>query len=263
MALAMKTLGFLDLRSSEGRELSGILRQPKRFALLTYLALDSLGALHRRDTILSVFWPEVPEDRARNALSQGLTYLRRHLPKGTLRTRGAEDVGIEDGWIQVDVNEFDLAWREGRWADALECYQGDFLRGFHLRGALPFDAWACVERHRLKRAASGAAWALAGEQIDRGSVVEALRTGQRALGLSCSDEGHVRSFLEALGKAGNRAAAVHFFQTFRSRLQREFEIDPSPETEKLVEGLRKRMPDIVPKGSGGTGSRMFAGTLSG
>lgn len=63
--IRLHTFGALDLRSAEGRELRGVLAQPKRTALLAYLVLASPRGFHRRDTLLTVFWPEFDQERAR------------------------------------------------------------------------------------------------------------------------------------------------------------------------------------------------------
>jgi hypothetical protein len=46
--LNSKTLGGVDLRDEDWRELRSILAQPKRVALLAYLALAELGQFRRR-----------------------------------------------------------------------------------------------------------------------------------------------------------------------------------------------------------------------
>ena len=74
-----RTLGALDLRGSGGEELRTVLAQPKRTALLAYLALTTPRGPHRRDTLLALFWPEQDTDHARNALSQAVHFLRRSL----------------------------------------------------------------------------------------------------------------------------------------------------------------------------------------
>ena len=70
------------------RELTAVLRQPKRLALLLYLTLASPRGLQRRDRLLALFWPEQEESRARNALSQALHVLRRGLGEEVLVRRG-------------------------------------------------------------------------------------------------------------------------------------------------------------------------------
>ena len=71
------TLGSLALKAHDGRQLRSVLAQPKRVALLAYLAACGERETHRRDTLLGVFWPDMDEARARHALNQALYVLLR------------------------------------------------------------------------------------------------------------------------------------------------------------------------------------------
>jgi len=236
--LTLRTLGSLTLRDSAGNEIATILSQPKRCALLVYLAVASPRGLHRRDTLLSLFWPERDDAHGRNALSQGLSYLRRNLSANVIIGRGPEEVGLASDTIRTDVEDFESAIEDGRWADALDLYGGDFLRGFHVGDAWGFGEWLEAERERLKEAAAGAGWTLAQEQIKGGALVNAERTGQRALSLVWSDETPVREFIQSLAGAGDRAAAIRFYEKFRARLRDELELEPSQKTIEVAEAIR-------------------------
>jgi len=41
-----------------------VLAQPKRVALLAYLAAATPRRLHRRDSLLALFWPELDQEHA-------------------------------------------------------------------------------------------------------------------------------------------------------------------------------------------------------
>ena len=62
--IELRLLGPLQL-TADGRELHSLLSQPKRLALLGYLALSAPSAYCRRDSILALFWPELDQHRAR------------------------------------------------------------------------------------------------------------------------------------------------------------------------------------------------------
>ncbi len=66
------TLGRLGVETAT-EELNAIMRQPKRFALLTYLALATRSGFYRRDRILAVFWPELDQYHARGAMRNALS----------------------------------------------------------------------------------------------------------------------------------------------------------------------------------------------
>ena len=54
--IELRTLGAVDLRSADGVELRAVLVQPKRTALLAYLAVADPRGFHRRDSLLALFW---------------------------------------------------------------------------------------------------------------------------------------------------------------------------------------------------------------
>src|SRR2546427_8673502 len=70
--IELRMLGRLSLTGADGREVRGLLGQPRRLALLAYLAAASPQGFHRRDTLLALFWPELDQEHARAALRQAL-----------------------------------------------------------------------------------------------------------------------------------------------------------------------------------------------
>src|SRR2546430_1883929 len=131
-----RILGALNLLGPGGRELTPVLAQPKRVALLAYLAAATPRRLHRRDSLVALFWPELDQEHARAALRQALHGLRHALGEGVFVSRGDEDIGLDQDQIRCDVVEFERAAEAGRLADALDLYRGDLLEGFFIRGAL-------------------------------------------------------------------------------------------------------------------------------
>jgi DNA-binding SARP family transcriptional activator len=109
------TLGVVDLRSPDGAPVDALLQQPRRLALLAYLAAAGPGVLVRRDRLLLLFWPELEDGRGRAALSQALHVLRRNLGPDAIVTRGTEEVGIDPGALAADVVEFEAALARQQW----------------------------------------------------------------------------------------------------------------------------------------------------
>src|SRR5205807_1108218 len=160
--IRLRTLGAVDLKDSEGRELRPLLPQPKRLALLTYLALAGSSGFRRRDTVVALFWPELDEEHARGSLRQALRFLRRSLGEGIIVSRGEEEIGVDRGVLRCDATAFMEACEAGRDAEALDLFQGDFLDGFFVSEAAPeLERWVEEERIALRRRAAASAWALA------------------------------------------------------------------------------------------------------
>ena len=227
-------LGGLELKASDGRPVDPVLNHPKSAAVLSFLVLASPGRVLSRDRLLSVFWPESHESRARNALSQTLHGLRRGLGSDVIVNRGKSGVSVDYRLLSCDAVAFSQAVEAGDHGRALGLYRGHLLEGFHLSGGVEFEAWLATERMRLREMAARSAWSVAHTHILSCRITDAERTGQTALDLVCTDENEVRRFLTALAKAGDRAAAVRFYERFAERLHRELEMSPDSSTKAVV-----------------------------
>src|SRR5712692_7403317 len=104
--LRLRTLGAVDLKDSEGREVRPLLAQPKRLALLTYLALAATSGFRRRDTVVALFWPDLDEEHARGSLRQALRFLRRTLGDGIIVARGEEEIRADGATLWCDAGAF-------------------------------------------------------------------------------------------------------------------------------------------------------------
>lgn len=244
--IELRALGSLDLRGPEGEETLSVLTQVKRATLLVYLAVARPRGYHTRDKLIGLFWPELDQDRARAALRQSLYTLRQPLGEDLIRSRGAEEVGLDWERLWCDVIAFEEAVEEEAFEKALELYRGDLLEGVFLSDCPDFERWLDEERNRLREMAAGAAWAMAHRHIGEGRVGEAERTAQRALGLIGTDEGSVREFLVALTAAGEKASAVRFYEKFAEGLRKELDLEPSLQSQELALEIREGAGPAVP-----------------
>src|SRR2546425_3352382 len=159
--IRLRTLGAVDLKDSEGRELRPLLTQPKRLALLTYLALAGSSGFRRRDTVVALFWPELDEEHARGSLRQALSFLRRSLGEGVIVSRGEEEIGVDRAALRCDATALMEACEAGRDAEALDLFQGDFLDGFFVSEAGPeLGGGGEGGGIALRRRAAAGAWGL-------------------------------------------------------------------------------------------------------
>ncbi len=235
--IELRTLGCLELREREGPDLSSVLAQQRRTALLAYLALANPRGFHSRDTLLGLFWPEYDTERARHALRQAVYYLRQELGEDVVISQG-DRLGLGNEHLWCDATAFERELAEGRPEEALELYMGDLLPGFFISDAPEFDHWLEDERARLRGQAAEAAWSLAERAEAEGDKAAAVDWGRRALGLSPDDERVLRRLLTTFDRLGDRAAAVQAYEAFAWRLREEYELEPSPETRALIESVR-------------------------
>lgn len=239
-------LGTLDLRSTEQAELHQILAQPKRFALLVYLAAAGGGAFRRRDTLFTLFWPESDAERARSSLRTALHFLRRALGPEVIASRGTEEVGVAGGTVWCDALAFEAELDGGRPEAALELYRGPFLAGFNLSGVAEWERWVSVERERLRRRAVEAAEVLAARAEEDGDAQAVAKWARRAAALEPEDEGSLRRLMTRLAATGDRAGAVYAFEEFSKRLRAECEAEPSRQTRALADEIRRGAADPEP-----------------
>lgn len=244
--IELRTLGTLELHGTDGRELRPILQQPKRLALLVYLALAGARRFHRRDSLVALFWPELDGERARGALRRSLYFLRQSLGSAAIVGRGDEEVAVAPEALRTDVARFSAAIAEDRLADALELYRGDLLHGLYIRGAPDFEHWLEGERARLRDAAVKAAWTLAGRSIGQGEPAVAAHWAKWAATLTPYDERTHRELLTILQRTGDRAGALRAHEEFATRLRNDYEMTPSAETTALVQQIRAAPPPPTP-----------------
>src|SRR6266478_1149261 len=243
--IELRLLGRLSLTGADGRDVRALLGQPRRLALLAYLAAASPPGFHRRDSLLVLFWPELDQEHARAALRQALHGLRHALGDGVLVTRGDEDIGLDAERIRCDVVEFARAAEVGRLADALDLYRGDLLEGFFIRGAPEFEQWLEDERARLKAVALRSTTQLAERSEGHGDLAEAAQWSRRALRIAPLDEPALRRLMKTLDRLGDRAGALDAYETFAKRLTAELEAEPAPETRSLANAVRARAATLA------------------
>jgi DNA-binding SARP family transcriptional activator/TolB-like protein len=252
--IRLHLLGFVDLRDDSGGELRSVLAQPKRLALLAYLAAASPIGPRRRDTLLAVFWPDLDQEHARNALSKAVHFLRRWLGEDAITSRTADELVLNEEVVWADVRAFAAAIEENRTDEALELYQGDLLPSFFVPEARGFEDWLERERMRLRSRAATAAKALAERHEAGRHLTLALAAARRAVELSDGDERPFRRLIELLDRSGDRAGAVRAYEEFARKLRTELEVEPSAETVALIERIKASPIHSPPPAVGSGGS---------
>jgi serine/threonine-protein kinase len=237
--LELRVLGTIDLKNAAGAELDALLTQPKRLALLAYLATATPRGFHRRDALLALFWPEHDQEHARASLRKAVYVVRRALGDDVLVSRGDEELGVDPARLWCDVVAFEEAVARGELSRALELYRGDFLQGFHAQAAAEFDQWVDAERQRLREAAASAAWLLAQECEMDDQLTHAVRWVRHAVRLTPDDERRTRRAMKMLAGAGEKAGAIRIYEDFARRMAAEHDAEPAAETQALLRDIRE------------------------
>jgi adenylate cyclase len=227
-----------------GREIE--IANRKCRALLGYLALSD-AADEPRERVIGLLWSETEEERARASLRQALYELRTVLepvaPKLVSATKVA--LTLDRRSLEVDVWSVLAEAKEGRAHPLLLETErlGDTLLA-DLESIDPaFRAWLVARRQTLH------------DRLLR-QLEPALRTGRpdadiaRALvNLDPTHEEAARALMRRRAEAGDIAGALAIYKRLWDLLDREFDVEPSQETQDLVVGLKLAQPESpqVPK----------------
>jgi len=243
--IRLRTLGALDLRAVDGEELRTVLAQPKRLALLAYLAVTTPRGAHQRDTLIALFWPEQDSEHARNALSQSLHFLRRWLGADVITSRGADELAVNRELLWCDAVAFEDALDAGRPTEALELYRGDLLQGFHLSDdGVEFERWLERERERLMRREISALEVVAKNAKEVGDFAGAVSWWHRLAARDPYSSRIALGLMRAFESAGDPGAAARHARVHETLLKNELGVAPDPEVGAFGRRLRSTPVDF-------------------
>ena len=234
--LQISLFGAFDIQGPEAA--LRLPSQPKLAAVLVYLLLAEPRGFQRRDRLAGLFWPDQPDARARGSLRNALYGLREALGAEVFTSRGDEEVAVVAEALRVDVYEFDAALERGELARALELYRGELLGGTYV-GEAGLERWLEERRTSYRSAAAEAAWTLATRYETATDLTAATRWARKAAKLAGADERRLRRVLKLMTAAGDRAGAIQVYDEFVRYLERELQVKPSAETERIAAAIRE------------------------
>jgi len=211
----------------------------KSQALLFYLALQKRG--QSRLALAALLWPEKAEPDALTNLRQVLHNLRQQMPAllQVDRTMVALNPATP---CQVDVEQFEhscaahqpLAVRQA----AVAAYTGEFLAGFHVADAQPFEEWQAITRERLHFLAVQTLESLV-DHFTAHCDPAGLRYTSQLLALEPWSEKTHRAQMRLLAWSGQRRAALAHYERCCQLLAQELNTDPQAETVALYEQIQR------------------------
>lgn len=222
----------------------------KALALLSYLA--ATGQPHSRDTLSTLFWPDVPQRQARGNLRRALSDLNAEIGDDVLALDG-EIVALNVDGVESDVARFRAclaacSTHDHRaddvcpncvplLAEAADLYQADFLAGFTLRDTAEFDDWQYFEAEGLRQDLASALARLVEGLVVRADYEAAISYARRWVALDRLHEPAHQQLMRLYAQLGRRHDALRQYRACAETLDDELGISPSPETELLYQRI--------------------------
>lgn len=238
--LRLQLLGGFRAHLESG-EVPALARQPRRAALLTYLAVERDVA---REAVIALLWPDAEPDRGRHALNQGIYYLRRLLGAEWVELRG--DRCVVAPWVVTDVAELEQAAAAGAHEEVIRLYRGPLLAGATLVASAEFDIWVDTRRATIDRLHRRARRRHLAALLAAGRTRDALDCAEAWCRLDPLEDEAQHRYIELLAAAGQRGAALRQFSAYR-RLLDEHELKPLDETLALVDTLQRGAAGPLPE----------------
>ncbi|MEJ2558398.1 MAG: BTAD domain-containing putative transcriptional regulator [Anaerolineae bacterium] len=226
----------------------------KSTALLVYLAVTKQTL--SRDTLATLFWPDVDQRTALGNLRRALYRVNRALHEDVLSTtrKTAELNPQADIWL--DSEEFQQiveacpptpAATQGpdtectqRLTKAAELYTDHFLTGFTLPDCPAFDEWQFFQAESLHRSLSKVLEQLVHSHQAQAGWEQAITYARRWVALDPLEEPAQRCLMELYARSNHQAAALRQYGECRRVLDEELGVPPGDETTALYEAIKCR-----------------------
>jgi DNA-binding SARP family transcriptional activator/TolB-like protein len=243
-SFSLLTLGELRLVGPAGPVLTG---RRKELVLLAYVARRAPKAVSR-DELATLLWGERDEEKARQSLRHALHQLRRALDDAIDVT--TEHVRTADGMIEVDAVLLEREIADGRPADAVARWGGDFLPGAEDVGGDAYRSWLEREREALRRTTISAFSRLVDEARSSGRDAEEVQWARRWVECFPRDDAANARLIDALCRSGEVEEARAIHAAFLKYLRDDLDVAPSLDFIRLAEQLERATPAARDRGRG-------------
>ena len=220
----------------------------KTIQLLQYLISNRQRHALHKEKIMDHLWEE-GDDRdfkvALHGVNKALEPNRspRTEPKYLVRQGVSYQLDTNQVWIDTEAlekfviigNEFYSTNNEV----AKEAYKKaiDLYKGIYLPNRI-YEDWSSEEREKIQLLILGAYITLS-EIILEENPIESIRLAQSALAIDPAWEDAYRIQMQAYLAKGNRPQAIKAYQKCVAILEKEYGIDPLPETKKLIREIEE------------------------
>jgi DNA-binding SARP family transcriptional activator/tetratricopeptide (TPR) repeat protein len=231
----------------------------KALALFVYLVVEA--GVHPREKLQAIFWPESETRLAQSALRSTLRRIKDAL-RGVNDPLRMEGDQVAFNTSSVSTLDLDLVKRLATdtqpvqiappplvlLQNAVDAVRGPFLEAFSLPDTPAFNDWIFIQRNVWGSRLNLIHERLSNHQLETHLIVPAIETVNRWLSLDRLNESAYRRLMRLHFLNGDRSAALQTYETCRDLLAQELGVEPSPETEEVLDYLRSAqtpLPDLA------------------
>lgn len=214
----------------------------KAQALFVYLAMTVKPTA--RDTLAALFWPEMAERAAKNNLRTTLAMLKQqfdtylHITSATVAFNRQLPYQCDAEILYAHLEAALATKNIAALQTAVTLYEGEFLQGFHLRGAAPFEEWLLQQREQLHLRIVHTLETLTALCIPQQEYAVGLTAARKLLEMEPWSEIAHRRLMILLALSGQRSSALAQYERCRQILADELGVEPMPETIALYQQLQ-------------------------
>jgi two-component SAPR family response regulator len=242
--IRIQTLGQFNLWRDGERVNSKEWSRDKTVQLLQYLISNRHRHAVHKERIMDQLWDDWRDNDFKVAM-YGINKVlepnraSRTEPKYIVRQGVSYSLNLEKIWIDVDALEkyiiigndcfgSDNDTSKKAYKLAIELYEGVYLPN------RIYEDWSSEEREKTQMLILGAYMTLA-EILLTEKPIESIRLAQNAIAIDATWEEAYRIQMQAYIAKGNRPQAIKTYIKCEAVLEKEFGIEPLPETKKLLQ----------------------------
>ncbi|MGD2205468.1 MAG: BTAD domain-containing putative transcriptional regulator [Anaerolineae bacterium] len=250
--LRIRLLGPVVVQRADGSPVGGAFRRRAKVRTLFALLVLHRGQAIRRERLLATLWPDKTRQAALHNLHTTVYHVRHSLepdleqgPESAyIQIRGNRYrlVGGRSHWLDVDVFENKLAAVDGvdspgraerLYRQAIALYRGDFLADLDV---YQLDCW--TERARYRQLYLDGLQGLGDLLQAQNRDEEAIELYRKVLAEEPCREVAARELMRLALQDGERSKALSQYARLEENLERELDVEPTPQTRRLQQEAR-------------------------
>lgn len=238
--LSLTLLGPVEVRL--GKKKLTTFGSRKAQALLFYLAMNPGSCA--REILAALLWPEMNDKKAKSNLRVAIASLKQQIGPYLESTPSHIALNRQLPYT-LDAESFQSSLLEAlkqhnieKMRTAVTLYGGEFIQGFYLANAGPFEEWVLQQRECLRMLVIQALEAVTADCLEHDEYTLGLSAARRLLRIEPWHEEAHRTIMQLLTLSNQRTAALAQYELCQRLLEAELGVGPAPETIALYEAIK-------------------------